>query len=306
MNRVLTEFMQTPWAILPDRLATMSYVLHRWAAGIKLTPDQIQAAVGDAPEAAAKRRAATEQRSGSIAVVPVYGIITHRAKDAQNISGPGMTSTESLTRAIRELAADPDISSIVLDIDSPGGSVFGVQELADEIMQARSSKKVVGVANSMAASAAYWIGSAADELYVAPGGMAGSIGVYTAHTDYSKMLEEDGVKVTLIQAGEFKTEGNPYEPLTDEAKAAIQQEIDTYYNQFIGAVAKQRGTTAANVRENYGKGRVLLADEAVKAGMADGVATLDQIISKMQTPQGRRRMRSAAYYSNKIKLESMN
>jgi signal peptide peptidase SppA len=174
------------------------------------------------------------------------------------------------------------VAQILIDIDSPGGSVYGVSELAAEIMKARTQKPVVAVANSLAASAAYWIGCAAGEFYVTPGGEVGSIGVWQAHFDYSKALEGDGVKPTLISAGKFKVEGNPYVPLDLEALSFMQSRVDDYYNAFAKAVAKGRGLTVNDVREGMGEGRVLGADAALAAKMVDGVATFDEVLAKIQ------------------------
>ena len=154
-----------------------------------------------------------------------------------DISGPGGTSTERLGHQIDAAVNDDSIKTIILDIDSPGGSVAGVPEVADKIFKARDKKPVVAVANSMAASAAYWIGSAAQELVVIPSGMVGSIGVISAHTDVSKFEENQGFKTTLITAGKFKAEGNMFEPLGTEALESIQSVVDEYYDSFVSAVA---------------------------------------------------------------------
>ena len=107
--------------------------------------------------------------------MPIYGTISHRAHMVEDISGPGGTSAEKVGRQLAELLDDPAVGSIVLDIDSPGGTIAGVPELADQIFAARGQKKIVAVANSLAASAAYWIGSAAEDFVVTPSGGAGSI-----------------------------------------------------------------------------------------------------------------------------------
>jgi signal peptide peptidase SppA len=176
--------------------------------------------------------------------------------------------------------ADDTVAQVLLDIDSPGGSVYGVQELAAEIAGAR--KPVVAVANSLAASAAYWIGSAASEFHITPGGEVGSIGVWSAHQDISQALAEAGVKVTLISAGEFKVEGNPYEPLTADALAFMQSRIDDYYAAFTKGVAKGRKVGIDAVRSDMGKGRCFGADQALSARMVDSVSTFDEVVSRMQ------------------------
>lgn len=283
--RMLAEFYATPWAILPERLNAIAMVLHRAADGVKLSSEQIQAVVGDAPAVAADRRAqdATigSSSGGAVAVLPLFGIISHRAHQVDDISGPGGTSTERFTNTFRQLVNDPGIESIVIDVDSPGGTVQGVPELADEIFAARDKKKVVAIANSMAASAAYWIGTAAGELVVTPSGEVGSVGVWTAHADASKYFEAIGVKWSLISAGKFKTEGNQYEPLGDEARAAIQEAVDAYYEQFVKAIAKHRGVKVADVRSGFGQGRTVRAKDAVDTGMADRVATMDETIARL-------------------------
>jgi len=175
---------------------------------------------------------------------------------------------------------DARVKAIIFDVDSPGGSVEGVTELASEIYNARKKKPSIAVANAQAASAAYWLASAAGELVVTPSGQVGSIGVYVAHQDESKALENEGVRITLISAGKYKTEGNPSEPLADEARAAIQSKVDDYYTMFVKGVAQNRGSTQAAVRDGYGQGRMVLASQAVKLNMADRVATLDDVLAR--------------------------
>jgi signal peptide peptidase SppA len=200
----------------------------------------------------------------------------------EDVSGPGSVSTQQFASALRQALADDTVSQILIDIDSPGGSVYGVSELADEITQARSQKPVVAVANSLAASAAYWIGCSASEFYVSPGGEVGSIGVWQAHFDHSQALAAEGVKPTLISAGKFKVEGNPYAPLDDDAQAFMQSRVDDYYASFTKAVARGRGVPIAQVREGMGQGRVLGADAAMAQNMVDGVATFDDVVRKMR------------------------
>ena len=147
----------------------------------------------------------------------------------------------------------------------------------------------MAVANHLAASAAYWIATAADELVVSPSAEVGSIGVFAAHEDMSAALEKEGVKVSLISEGKYKTEANPYEPLSEEARAAVQSRVSEYYDAFVKAVARNRGVKAADVRGGFGEGRTVGARQAVQLGMADRVATLDETIARLQkgAPRGR-------------------
>ena len=288
MNKhlLVSEFLTTPWALMPERLQAMTAVLTRWSSDeppsdetlFQVNADRV---LRDTRKQFASDRAASNAGAG-IAVLPLYGVVTQRGNMVDDISGPGSTSTQKFTSALRQVLADDTVGQILIDIDSPGGSVYGVAELAAEIVKARAQKPVVAVANSLAASAAYWIGCSAGEFYVTPGGEVGSIGVWQAHFDYSKALEEEGVKPTLISAGKFKVEGNPYVPLDPEAQAFMQSRVDDYYNAFIKAVAKGRGVSVADVRDGMGEGRVLGADAALAAKMVDGIATFDDVLGKMQ------------------------
>ncbi|NBW52184.1 MAG: signal peptide peptidase SppA, partial [Betaproteobacteria bacterium] len=212
-----------------------------------------------------------------IAKIELFGLI------AQEIPGEiGSSMVDDLILQIRQAAYDDSVSALVIHIDSPGGSVYGVAELADEIVSARAKKPVVAIANSLAASAAYWIGCSASEFYVTPGGEVGSIGVWQAHQDYSKAMDEAGVKTTLISAGKFKVEGNPYAPLDEEAQGFMQSRVDDYYAAFTKAVAKGRGVPISQVRDGMGQGRVLGADAALASSMVDGIATFDDVVKKMR------------------------
>jgi signal peptide peptidase SppA len=284
MNRqlLLSEFLTTPWALMPERLQAMAGVLTRWSAGEPPTDETMFQIQSERVLRDTRKQMAAANAGSGIAVLPLYGVVTQRGNMVDDISGPGSTSTQQFTSALRQVLADDTVGQILIDIDSPGGSVYGVAELASEIVKARAQKPVVAVANSLAASAAYWIGCSASEFYVTPGGEVGSIGVWQAHFDYSKALEEEGVKTTLISAGKFKVEGNPYVPLDPEAQAFMQSRVDDYYNAFIQAVAVGRGVTVDVVRNGMGEGRVLGADAALAQRMVDGIASFDDVLARMQ------------------------
>lgn len=279
---LVAEFLATPWALMPERLNALAGVVMRWSAGIPAESENMIRIQADRVIRDSRRQAAAVQSSGGIAVLPLYGVVTQRGNMVDDVSGPGSTSTQQFSVALRQLLADDTVGQILIDIDSPGGSVYGVAELADEIQAARSQKSIVAVANSLAASAAYWIGCSANEFYVTPGGEVGSIGVWQAHQDYSRALDEAGVKTTLISAGKFKVEGNPYSPLDAEAQSFMQSRVDDYYAAFTKAVARGRGVPISQVREGMGQGRVLGADAALAQNMVDGIATLDDVIKKMR------------------------
>jgi len=301
MNKqlLLSEFLTTPWALMPERLQAMSGVLTRWSAGESPSDETLFQVNTDRVLRDTRKQMAAASTGTGIAVLPLYGVVTQRGNMVDDISGPGSTSTQQFTSVLRQMLADDTVGQILIDIDSPGGSVYGVAELASEIVKARAQKPVIAVANSLAASAAYWIGCSASEFYVTPGGEVGSIGVWQAHFDYSKALEEEGVKPTLISAGKFKVEGNPYVPLDEQAQAFMQSRVDDYYNAFVEAVAVGRGVSISDVRDGMGEGRVLGADAALAMNMVDGISTFDEVLAKMQSsiktsvPRGQSRLKQA-------------
>jgi len=265
-SRFISWAINTPWALMPDRIAAYSAVLAAQARGEPVT--------AAAPVARAKPAA----RSGSIAVIPVYGTIVPRASQL-DMCEEG-TSTQQISNAVADANADPSVAKILLVIDSPGGAVNQVPELCAEI--ASSKKPIVGFASSLAASAGYWIGSSCSEFFMSPSAEVGSVGVWTAHANMVEALKASGVEITLISAGKFKVEGNPYEPLSDEARAFIQSRVDDYYGMFVKAVAKGRKVGVDDVRGGMGQGRCVGATEALAQNMTDGVMTLDQVIARMQ------------------------
>ena len=278
---LIAEFLSTPWALMPERLNAVSAVMARWSNHAPATTEVLAGIDVDKVTREARRQNATSVSGGGIAVLPLYGVITQRGNMIEDVSGPGSVSTQKFAAALRQALADESVSQILIDIDSPGGSVYGVAELADEIVAARTQKPIIAIANSLAASAAYWIGCSASEFYVTPGGEVGSIGVWQAHFDYSQALAAEGVTPTLISAGTYKVEGNPYAPLDPEAQAFMQSRVDDYFLAFSKAVAKGRGVPIAQVRNGMGQGRVLGADAALEQNMVDGIVTLDETIRKM-------------------------
>lgn len=262
----------TPWAIQQEKLEAMLEVLELRTADVERDPAQ----------AAAPKLA--PQTTGKVAILPLFGVISQRMNMLSDFSGG--TSTEQFAQTFDAVVANPEIRAIVIDIDSPGGSVNGTAELAQRIYDARGQKKIVAIADSLAASAAYWIGSAAAEMWATPTAEVGSIGVFAVHVDASQAYEQVGLKYTLIKAGKFKTEGNPYEPLGDAARANMQARVDDYYRMFVGAVAKQRNVSVDTVRGGFGQGRVVGAEQAKTEGMIDRVGTLEDVLVSLRAIPG--------------------
>lgn len=274
---VLQAFMESPWAILPGKLAMLNEVVARHVSGETLDAEEIQARIHGALRP-------PERRVNKIAVLPLFGTIFPRANLMTDMSGA--TSAERFSAQFAGLLSDSTIDAIVLDVDSPGGQVNGVEELSTQIFNARGTKPIVAVVNHTMASAAYWIGSAADEVVITPSGEAGSIGAFAVHEDISAALMQKGIKLSLISEGKYKTEGNPFEPLTEEARAAIQTKVREAYDAFVNAVARNRGVDPDSVRNGFGEGRMVGARQAVELGMADRVETLNETIERLLNRNG--------------------
>jgi signal peptide peptidase SppA len=272
-THILNYVASVPWAILPDKMQEILSVLAFRAAGHSFTSEEIQARIGEA------KSGARASSGGGVAVIPIRGVIAHRMGGMDDMSGG--TSAERISAMLKQVSADESISTIVYDIDSPGGTVPGVQELASQMFALRGVKTQIAQVNDLAASAAYWLASQADEIVSLPSGSAGSIGVFTVHQDLSKALEAEGIKIDVIKAGKYKTEGNPFEPLSEESRAFIQARVDEAYSQFVKDVARGRGVNASDVKGGYGEGRVLTAKDAKAAGLIDRIATFDETLSRV-------------------------
>ncbi len=285
---VLTYIQSSILAIHPDkRDAILAVIAHR-AAGHVFSEEEIQAQIGAAS-------GGTSSQSGAVAVVSLRGVIAHRMSGMADSSGGA--SAERFTKTMQQAASDPAISAIVIDVDSPGGTVNGVSEAAQAVFDARQQKPVIAHINGMGASAAYWAISGAHEIVASPGlidNSIGSIGVFTVHQDLSAALEKEGIKPTIISAGKYKTEGNPFEPLSEERRAVLQGSVDAAYARFTADVARGRGVDVAAVRNGYGEGRALSAADAKRAGMVDRIATMDATLARLGSPQVRGKIMSGA------------
>lgn len=282
-SSVIRAVYSSVWAILPEKLEAICAFLKLKADGGMVAPAVVDAIRAENAISAARMQSLSADKPGAVAVLPLYGIINQRYSG--DMSGPSGTSLQSWTQQFRQAVNDPNIKAIVIDIDSPGGTVSGVDELATEIFNARKQKKISAVSNCLCASAAYWLACQASEVVVSPSSLTGSIGVYGAHEDDSEMLATMGVKVTLISAGKYKVEGNSFEPLSDQARAAMQGQVDDFYGMFTKAVARGRGVAIKAVQNGFGEGRVMTAQDAVKSGLADRVATLDEVLAKYGVKQ---------------------
>ncbi|MHB8071551.1 MAG: signal peptide peptidase SppA [Candidatus Cryosericum sp.] len=278
-NEMLFKTVQNRvWALHPAKLEEMYLFFDRILGGEKI--EFPQSAAGKSGNRAEE---AYEVREG-VAILPVYGIIDKRMNIFMNYSGG--TSTELLARDFRQAIADPQVEAILLDIDSPGGSVDGTKELADLILAAREQKPVVAYANGLMASAAYWVGSGAQMILAPETAEVGSIGVALMHYDYSAADQMEGVKRTVITGGKFKRIASDEKPLSKEGQEYLQGMVDDYYALFLEAAAAARGLDVKTVHEKMADGRIFVGKKALKAGLIDQIGYLNDALALARAKGG--------------------
>lgn len=224
-------------------------------------------------------KAEHNMQQDSIAVLDISGVITPYPNILSFLFGG--TDIASLEEQFTAAIEDPDISGIVLRIDSPGGLITGVEEFASTIAQARGKKPIVAYAYGNAASAAYWIASAADKIVAGPTTVLGSIGVAMAVAK-----EQDTRWVRFVSSGAPRKN---LDPSTEEGRESLQKRLDAMETEFIGAVAQFRNTSTDRVLSEFGQGDVLPAREAVKIGMADHLGGFKDALALISTLQHERK-----------------
>lgn len=269
----LLDIVNGPWAIQPEKLQEIRAIYETHLKGEKINLDVARQQTGLPLENGQQGYDIVD----GTAVIPVIGVIAKRMNLFHAISGGA--STELVARDIRDALADPRVHSIILHIDSPGGTVDGTPALADLVREAGTQKTVVAFADGLMASAAYWIGSAASAIYIdGPTTEVGSIGVVARHVDVSQAEAKQGIKTTEISSGKYKRIASSYAPLSEEGRQSIQERTDYLYSIFVEMIAANRGVSVETVLSNMANGKIFIGQQAIDAGLVDGVSTLDALI----------------------------
>ena len=285
----LLDVLTSPWAIIPDKLLEIQAIYFTHLRGEKINIRELEAKIGE-PLQNVER---PYQVENGVAIISIDGIIAKKMNLMTQISGG--VSTQLIKKDFERALADPDVTAILLDIDSPGGTVDGTEELATAIYEARLEglKPIVAYTDGIMASAAYWIGSAAEAVYISGDTpWVGSIGVVTAHVDYSKWEEKHGIKTTEVYAGKYKRIDSEYAPLSKEGAQYLQDQVDYIYSLFSNTVARNRGLSIAGLAD-WADGRLFIGKQAVFAGLVDGVSTIDQLLPRLSA-EGRDMMLRAS------------
>lgn len=238
----------------------------------QITPQMLEAYRGQELE-----RADRATRRGNVAVIDVAGPLFKRANLMTTFCGA--TAYETVRRDLQAAMDNGSIRAILLNIHSPGGEAAGVAELATAINEVRGKKPIVSYAGDQAASAAFWLGVASDEFFIGPTAALGSMGVVAGYRDTSAHDAARGIKTI-----EFVSSQSPYKRVdinTQEGRDRVQARVDAMASVFVETVAKYRGVSVEHALERFGQGDVLIGQAAVEAGMADGVATFEQVLASL-------------------------
>ena len=272
--RHLTDLVSGPWALLPAMLTQMQAIYTARLAGEAADIAGIEAALGRELD---NSGAGGYQIDRGVAILPIQGVISPKANLMTQISGGA--SVQLLQRDFAAALAAPSVRAIVLYADTPGGSVMGSPDFAAQVHAARGTKPIVTWSDGMLASAGYWIGSAADAVYVSGAAVnVGSIGVVARHVNAGT-----ADRVTEITAGRYKRMASDTAPLTAEGRAYLQEQVDYYYALFVDAVAAHRGVGVPQVLADMADGRIFIGQQGIDAGLVDGISTLDGLVHALAT-----------------------
>lgn len=271
----LVDLLRSPWAIEPSRLEEIQAIYAAHLNGPKIDIDAIEARLG--------RPLANDQqdytvRDGGVAVLSIDGAIAAKANLFTRVSGGA--SAQLLTKQVQSMMDDPRVRAAVIEIDSPGGSVFGIPELAGAIRTLAAEKPTVAVSTGMMASAGYWLGSSANAVYASGStDVIGSIGVVMTHAYDPR----SPVQKTEVTAGKYKRMASDSKPLDAEGRAYMQNQVDHLYGVFVDTVAQNRRVSAHAVLAHMADGKIFIGQQAVDAGLIDGIATVDQMVERLAT-----------------------
>jgi signal peptide peptidase SppA len=207
-----------------------------------------------------------------VAVITIQGSLVSGSSGYMRMFG--VVGYADIQDALLQAVADKSAKSILLNIDSGGGAVAGVNDASKVIAEINKVKPVVTYTGGIMASAALWLGSSASRMYASETAITGSLGVLMVHASRARQLENDGIKVTVIRAGKDKALMNPYEDLTDKAMEDAQSKADALYDVFLSHVADSRGMSLTAADAAFGQGREFVGKQAVKAGLIDEVGSL--------------------------------
>ncbi len=280
LHRITQSVTSQVWAITPEKAHEICAFLDQRANGSFLSEDEIQAAIGRNGE-----EDGDTQTVEGVRILTLRGTVMPRSTLMARFSGG--VSCEDVAQQIQKARTDASVKAILIRGDSPGGSVFGVAELATAIYEARADKPVYfWTDNGQCCSAMYWIASACTKVFASEGSEIGSIGVIAIHYEITKAAEEAGYKFTVLRSVENKAVGQPYEVLDAKKHAVLMEKINSWHAAFVEAVGRNRGIDASTINEKFGAGKTFRAEQAADLGLIDGVKTFSQVFESLRSAGG--------------------
>lgn len=275
--RIAQHVFNTPLLVLPDVAETIGAYVRSRMEGVRPEANRFAGRPVVDPHTGQYKG---YRREGHVGIVSITGELVNRG--AWLGASSGLTSYEGVLQQVRAAAGDSDVESILLDINSPGGEAFGMSDTARQIREAAVGKKIVAVINSVGASAAYGLATAANEIVVTESGIAGSIGVVMVHFDRSGQAAKAGVKATVITNtdGLDKARGHPFAALSEDDLAFMRTRADRIMDGFVKLVTDHRPKlTSKAVRAQ--RANTFIGEDAVRAGLVDRVGTFDQVLDQV-------------------------
>ena len=262
--------------LMADEQLLPRYLCHDRVSLVRQSPGEVEQRISQA-------ESVSYIQAGDTAVIPIHGVVEYKLSVYGWLFGG--TSCQQLMRSVQQATANPEITRIVFDVDSPGGTVSGLPEAAKVIFDARKQIETVAIANPLAASAAIRLATAAARFVALGSGQVGSVGTFTVVASRQRQLVENGIDAVVVRSPKGKAENHPAEPLNEDYIAHTQSLVDKLTDEFHAELAKHRGMSVAKVKSEFGGGRMMFAKEAVAAGLCDGISTLEQELTR-----GNRRM----------------
>ncbi len=287
----LEQYFDHPWAILPETLQSIVHSVNGMDIGahIAAAKSQSQArAQIETPEELIS--SIITKHDNGVAVMEIVGSLT---KFGSSLGNP--VGTILMRKAIRDLAQDSSVNTILLHIDSPGGSVAGTADLANAVFEASQVKTVFAFVRDVAASAAFWIASQAQQIFTNQTAAVGAIGVFSVLADFSEEAKSLGIKVHVVKSAQFKGIGVEGAPITKDQLAEVKRVMVDLHEEFVKSVAKGRGMSIDEINE-LADGSIQIGQKAVDMGLVDGIATLEdtEVLALDHRPEDRRRRRTTA------------
>jgi len=299
----ILDVLTAPWAIEPSKLQEIKALYQSHMKGPKVDWKGLQERLLAGQAEYEQKQADAPERGydlvDGVAVINVSGVLTKATTPCSWLFGG--TSMQDIGSQVVEAMADPSVMSVLFRIDSPGGTVDGTQELSELVYSFRGTKPMIAYTDGAMASGAYWIGSAADKLYISGDTVhVGSIGVVATHVDQSRADEMAGEKYTEITSGKFKRAASAHFPLSKDAREYLQEQVDYLFSAFVSDIARNKRISVEKALEMADGARIYIGKQAIEAGLVDGVSTYNSLINGLAAGD-------AAFYSQSEKeVETVN